>query len=116
MFYSTGILHDSRNPKAPERKLADVDRDWFTKTLEVNVVGPVLLTKALEPMLRHPRAKAPANNANPRAPSVVASVSARVGSISDNGMGGWYSYRMSKAALNMATKNLAHELGRSNVW
>jgi len=95
-----------------------VDRDWFTKTLEVNVMGPVLLTKALEPMLRHPRGKAAsgANGANPRAPSVVASVSARVGSISDNGMGGWYSYRMSKAALNMATKNLSHEMGRSNVW
>lgn len=93
-----------------------MDRDWLTKTMEVNVMGPVLLAKALEPMLRHPRGSKAAASANPRAPSVVASVSARVGSISDNGMGGWYSYRMSKAALNMATKNLSHELGRSNVW
>ena len=52
----------------------------------------------------------------PRPPSVVASVSARVGSISDNGTGGWYSYRMSKAALNMATVNIALELKRSSVW
>lgn len=110
-----GILHDPAHPKAPERKLADVDRAWLAKTLEVNAMGPLLLAQALEPLLRHPKGKVAADMPA-RAPCVVASVSARVGSIGDNGLGGWYSYRLSKAALNMATKTLALELGRSNVW
>ena len=125
-----GILHDAAAaPKAPERALAHVEREWLQKTLEVNTMGPLMLTQALEPMLKLPRdalkkKKQPkdgeegeaANTATVRPPSVVASVSARVGSIADNGLGGWYSYRISKAALNMATVNMALELKRSGVW
>ena len=47
---------------------------------------------------------------------MVANLSARVGSISDNGLGGWYSYRMSKSALNQATRTMAHELKRQSTW
>jgi NAD(P)-dependent dehydrogenase (short-subunit alcohol dehydrogenase family) len=50
------------------------------------------------------------------APSVVMNMSARVGSITDNGLGGWYSYRMSKTALNQATRTMAHELKRQGGW
>mmetsp|Transcript_61968 Transcript_61968/g.170274 ORF Transcript_61968/g.170274 Transcript_61968/m.170274 type:complete len:136 (-) Transcript_61968:171-578(-) len=66
-----------------------------------NTVGPVLVTQALRPLLK--------------SGSVVANMSARVGSIGDNRLGGWWSYRMSKAALNMATRNLAIELGRQGA-
>ena len=48
--------------------------------------------------------------------SIIANLSARVGSISDNNLGGWYSYRMSKAALNQATRTMSNELKRQNVW
>ena len=71
------------------------------ETLAVNAIGPVLVTQALRPMLGKG--------------SVVANLSARVGSIGDNRLGGWWSYRMSKAALNMATRNTALELGRRGV-
>ena len=47
---------------------------------------------------------------------IVANLSARVGSISDNNLGGWYSYRISKAGLNQATRTMALELGRQSVW
>jgi len=47
---------------------------------------------------------------------VIANVSARVGSISDNQLGGWYSYRISKAALNQATRTMALELRRQDIW
>mmetsp|Transcript_28320 Transcript_28320/g.58000 ORF Transcript_28320/g.58000 Transcript_28320/m.58000 type:complete len:292 (+) Transcript_28320:97-972(+) len=114
-----GILHSPDFPKAPERAVKDIEREWLMKTLEVNAVAPLMLTKALEPFLKQPRKKVKkGEESDPegRPPAVVASVSARVGSISDNGLGGWYSYRLSKAALNMATVNLSLELKRSGVW
>ena len=97
--------------------LRDVERAWLMQTLEVNAVAPLMLTKALEPFLKLPRkasrrqgqgdsqggggsAVPPLPTIVERAPSVVASVSARVGSISDNGLGGWYSYRLSKVRSN----------------
>ena len=82
----------------PERSLNAVDAEWMAKVYAVNAMGPVLVTRSLQPMLRKG--------------SVIVNLSARVGSIGDNGMGGWWSYRMSKSALNMATKNMALELGR----
>ena len=113
---TAGVLHTSPPPEAPaggaakpakregrmpERSLADIDAEWMRETLAVNAIGPVLVTQALRPMLGKG--------------SVVANLSARVGSIGDNRLGGWWSYRMSKAALNMATRNTALELGRRGV-
>ena len=109
-----GLLHDVNYPRAPERSLKDMNRDWLQRTLEVNTVGPIMLIAALEPLLKLPRR--PSKGASDRAPSVVASVSARVGSIGDNGLGGWHSYRVSKAALNMATKSASNELKRHQAW
>jgi NAD(P)-dependent dehydrogenase (short-subunit alcohol dehydrogenase family) len=102
----SGLLGDGgSNDAGPERSLGGIDRDWLRKSLEVNVVGHVMVTQALERALdaKH-RGSA----------SKVVNVSARVGSIGDNGMGGWYSYRLSKAALNQFTKTSALELKRSN--
>lgn len=98
LFNSTGILHEPG--QSPERRLEDLDRTQLLHLFEVNSVGPLLVTKTFLPLLRHDER------------SVVASLSARVGSIEDNGRGGWYGYRSSKAALNQLHKSLAVELSR----
>ena len=94
-----GLLHDG-DDLFPERKLAHVDPKNLLRLYEVHAVGPLLLAKHVLPLL--PR----------RGRVIFASLSARVGSISDNRLGGWYGYRMSKAAHNMAIKNLSIELRR----
>lgn len=81
--------------------LEGLDFDAVTKQFEVNAVGPLRLTKALLPKL----AKG----------SKVALVSSRAGSIGDNGSGGLYGYRMSKAALNMAGMSLARDLAPKGI-
>jgi NAD(P)-dependent dehydrogenase (short-subunit alcohol dehydrogenase family) len=80
------------------------------KTMAINVIGPVMLSKELAPLMKTKRSK------DNRAKSVIANLSARVGSIADNELGGWYSYRFSKAALNQATRTMAHELKRQGTW
>ena len=97
-----GLLHDARGSGyMPERSLAAVNADAMSNVLAINAMGPVLMTQALEKQL----AKG----------AIIGNLSARVGSISDNRLGGWWSYRMSKAALNMATVNMAIELKRKSV-
>ena len=86
--------------------LASVDRAWLLESFDVNCAGPLLVTRALRAAL---------DARKRRYPSYVASLSARVGSINDNGLGGWYSYRGSKAAQNMATRTMAIELRRQDT-
>ena len=93
-----GVLHGPSF--GPEKKLAQVNPEALRTVFEVNAFGPLLVAKHFHGFLRH------------RERSVFASLSARVGSISDNRLGGWYAYRASKAAQNMFTKNLSIELGR----
>ena len=96
---ATGVLHDGFQP---ERSLRQLDVDQMLRDYRVNAVGPALAAKHLLPlMLRDRRA-------------VFAALSARVGSISDNRLGGWHAYRASKAALNMILRNLAIEMARSH--
>ena len=92
-----GVLHEGEGLR-PEKKLADVDPAMLRHAFEVNAFGPLLIAKHFLPLLRHD------------APAVLANVSARVGSIGDNRLGGWYAYRASKAAQNMLTRTLAIEL------
>lgn len=94
-----GVLHDA-NGIAPEKRLESISAEALQAVFAVNAFGPLLVLKHLYGLLRHENR------------SVVANVSARVGSISDNRLGGWYAYRGSKAALNMFTRNAAIELGR----
>jgi len=94
-----GLLHDGPGLQ-PERKLAHVESANLERLFRVHAVGPLLLAKHLQSLL--PR----------RERGVFASLSARVGSIGDNRLGGWYAYRVSKAAHNMAIKNLSIELSR----
>jgi len=125
-----GILGDGKTTPGPERSVMNIERDWLMKTLAVNVVGPTMLTKALSPlMLTSGGRRYVEMNLNSdgmdkikvelptdRAPTVIVNLSARVGSISDNQLGGWYSYRLSKSALNQATRTLGHELRRQGTW
>jgi NAD(P)-dependent dehydrogenase (short-subunit alcohol dehydrogenase family) len=96
-----GLLHDRASGIAPEKRLADVDSDALAASFAVNAAGPLLVAKHFEPLLAHAER------------AVFASISARVGSIGDNRLGGWYAYRGSKAAQNMFTKTLAIEWARS---
>lgn len=105
-----GILGDGVTTSGPERSILKLDRRWIETTMAVNVIGPVMLIKELVPIMKTKRTK------DRRPTSVVANLSARVGSIADNELGGWYSYRFSKAALNQATRTMAHELKRQGTW
>jgi NAD(P)-dependent dehydrogenase (short-subunit alcohol dehydrogenase family) len=94
----TGVLH--HDDLQPEKAMERLRRDHIEEVLRVNTVLPALWLAALVKLLRR----------SPRV--VVAALSARVGSIGDNQLGGWYSYRASKAALNMILKTAAVELAR----
>lgn len=86
--------------RGPEKRLADLGADGMANALAVNAIGPLLLLRHLSPLLaRHERV-------------IWAKLSARVGSIEDNHKGGWYSYRMAKAALNQGLQSAAIELAR----
>ncbi len=115
-----GILGDGKSTPGPERSVTKIEREWMEKTFQVNVIGPVMLSKELAPLMAQKRSRRKKTDNDQqeeqRAPAVIANLSARVGSISDNGLGGWYSYRMSKAALNQATRTLANELKRQSIW
>jgi len=92
-----------------ETSIQAVDSSSFLATVQTNALGPLLMAKHFVPMMARKAGTGDKDHA------VMASISARVGSISDNKLGGWYSYRMSKAALNMLTRSLAHELVRKKV-
>ena len=93
-----GVLHDG--DLQPEKRIADVTAANLALSFAVNATGPALVARHFESLLLR--------SARP----VFAVLSARVGSIADNRLGGWYSYRASKAALNMLTKTLAIEWAR----
>jgi len=97
---ATGLLHDGDGLQ-PEKALRALDPAAMARNFAVNATGPALVLKHFAPLL--PR----------RGKAVFAAISARVGSISDNRLGGWYSYRASKVALNMLLKTAAIELGRT---
>lgn len=98
VIVATGILH--RDELQPEKSMGQIDGDHLLDVYRVNTVGPALVAKHFLPLLARDRK------------SVFAALSARVGSIGDNRLGGWISYRASKAALNMVLKTLAVEHAR----
>ena len=100
VIVANGILHEET--LIPEKSLRDLSAKKFHRVFEVNTIIPALIAKYFLPKL------------NKEKLSVFAALSARVGSISDNQLGGWYAYRASKAALNMIIKNAAIEVGRRN--
>ncbi|KAI4343112.1 hypothetical protein MLD38_027650 [Melastoma candidum] len=91
----------------PETTLLKVEKSSLLMTYEVNAIGPILVMKHMWPLL-----KAGGGIGTEREVAVVANISARVGSIGDNRLGGWHSYRASKAALNQLTKTVSLEFAR----
>lgn len=100
VIVATGMLHDERIN--PEKSLKDLTKEKFHKLFSINVIAPAIIAKHFLPKLSKERK------------SIFAALSARVGSITDNYLGGWYSYRSSKSALNMFLKNASIEINRSN--
>ena len=100
IFICNGVLHDDK--AMPEKTIRQLDTAILADRFLTNVQVPALYLKLLFPYL--------SKQANVR----VLALSAKVGSIGDNALGGWYSYRISKAALNMLVKNLSIEVGRLN--
>lgn len=93
-----GILHE--NNLQPEKSLKHLNADNLLRYFQVNTIPTALWGKHLQPLFKHKES------------SVFATISAKVGSIEDNQLGGWYGYRASKAALNMLIKNIAIEYSR----
>ncbi|KTR07657.1 short-chain dehydrogenase [Aureimonas ureilytica] len=100
VIVATGLLHGEG--VQPEKTWRQIEPDAFARLFAVNATGPALVAKHMLPLLpREGRA-------------VFAALSARVGSISDNRLGGWVGYRASKAALNMIVQTLSLELRRTH--
>ena len=95
---TSGFLHS--NLIKPEKRLSHINRSNIIKNFTINAIAPILIAKSIEKFIR------------PDLPFSFASLSARVGSIGDNRLGGWYSYRASKAAQNQFLKTLSIEWRR----
>jgi NAD(P)-dependent dehydrogenase (short-subunit alcohol dehydrogenase family) len=93
-----GVLHSG--DLQPEKSLRQIDADKLLQYFQVNSIPSVLLAKHLQPLLKG------------RDRAVFATISAKIGSIEDNRLGGWYGYRASKAALNMFLKTISIEYSR----
>lgn len=100
VLYCVGLLH--AGTLQPEKSLQQIEADHLLRYFQVNSIGAALLAKHLLPLLKHGDR------------SVFASISAKVGSIEDNHLGGWYGYRASKAALNMLMRTVAIEYSRKS--
>ncbi|MFC0268013.1 SDR family NAD(P)-dependent oxidoreductase [Kushneria aurantia] len=106
LFNTVGVLHDAESGEqpsnvAPEKRLESLSYDNLAHLFHVNAATAAMLLSRLVDNLT-------------QAPAIIASLSARVGSIGDNAMGGWYAYRASKAAHNMLIKTAAVEFKRRN--
>ena len=97
---ASGLLHEGE--RGPEKSMRELDAEWLARAFAVNAVGPALVAKHFLPLM--------VRTGTP----VFAALSARVGSIADNRLGGWYGYRASKAALNQLIRTLAIEQRRDN--
>ena len=98
---ATGVL-TLADGTGPERTYKRLDPAVMAEVFALNTIGPALIAKHMLPLM--PRGRG----------FTFAALSARVGSIADNGLGGWHSYRASKAALNMLLKNFALEMARTH--
>jgi NAD(P)-dependent dehydrogenase (short-subunit alcohol dehydrogenase family) len=100
VIVATGVLHRSGEVR-PEKRMLELDARVMGEVFAINAIAPALIGKHFLPLMGRGRK------------TVFAALSARVGSISDNRLGGWLSYRASKAALNMLLKTLAIEQSRT---
>ena len=94
-----GILHETGIQ--PEKSLRQINSEQLMRYFQVNSIGAILVAKQIQPLLKHGDR------------SIFATLSAKIGSIGDNQLGGWYGYRASKAALNMLMRTTAIEFKRT---
>ncbi len=99
VFIASGLLH-TPSGLAPEKSWRSLELASLQQIFAINTFGPALVGKHFLPLLSRQGA------------AIFAALSARVGSIEDNRLGGWHAYRASKAALNMLIKNFSIELSR----
>mgnify|MGYP003960539733 CR=1 FL=1 len=97
VFVATGLLHDGESVK-PEKSWRSMNAYSLEQAFRINTIGPALVAKHFLPLMKRD------------SKSVFACLSARVGSIEQNQLGGWYGYRASKTAVNMVGTNLKYEL------
>ncbi len=95
---AVGVLHNEQS--LPEKAIGQITEDFFLQNIKLNTLPTLLLAKYLGGLF------------DKKQPAIFATISAKVGSIEDNRLGGWYSYRCSKAALDMALKTLSIEWKR----
>ena len=100
LIVATGFLHGQAGQ--PERSWSNLDAGYLDHVFKINTLGPALVMKHFFPLL------------SKRGRCVAGFISAKVGSIGDNALGGWYGYRASKAALNQLVKTASIELTRRN--
>lgn len=100
IFDATGVL--AVDGQAPEKSLQELDINRMSQAFLINAIGPALLLKHFSALLATDEK------------SIFATLSARIGSIGDNRLGGWYAYRASKAALNQLLRTASIEIARSN--
>ena len=98
VVFCSGFLHNSLHQ--PEKRISEVSEDYLSKSFQINAAGPLLFFSKISEMIKK------IDNVK------VIFLSAQVGSIEDNRSGGWYGYRMAKAALNMAIKSISIEAAR----
>ena len=98
LINATGFLSNQKS--MPEKKIEDINYAYLKKSFSTNTIGNAFIIKFFAPLMQH------------KTTSYFISLSARVSSISDNGLGGWYSYRASKAALNQLIKTASIEFKR----
>ena len=110
LINASGVLH-LPGQLHPEPGLEAVTAAALTTTYAVNAMGPLLVLRAFTPLLTH----AAKVNSCPGVPVVAASLSARVSSLKENRLGGWYAYRASKTALNMLMRTAAVEMAKEQA-
>lgn len=102
LIIASGMLHDAAAGIEPEKSFLAIEAEAMSRVYALNAIGPALIAKHVLPLLPRDRR------------SIFAVLSARVGSIGDNRLGGWHAYRASKAALNMLVRNFAIEIGKTH--
>lgn len=98
LINAIGYLHEENH--SPEKRVSEINSNYLLNSFKINTIGHALIIKYFSPLMDH------------GSRSVLACLSARVGSIEDNYLGGWFAYRSSKAALNQMVKSTSIEFAR----
>ncbi|KAL7551730.1 hypothetical protein ACHAWF_014913 [Thalassiosira exigua] len=117
LFNVAGVLGEKGKTPGPEMNLSQFDPVWAADQMAVNAIGPLALSSRLAPLLKARKGRSKYLRETGARESIVVNLSARVASADDNQGGlAWYTYRMSKAALNQGVRTSSHELRRQGTW